>query len=117
MGPTGVARIVQIHPTRRCNLECLHCYSSSGPKERDELGADLLRQAITDAKAEGYTVASFSGGEPLLYKPLGELLLHAREYGLFTTVTTNGMLLDERHLGMLQGVLNLLAISLDGVPE
>ncbi len=117
MGPTGVARILQIHPTRQCNLQCLHCYSSSGPAEREELSVDLLRQAITDARSEGYTVVSFSGGEPLVYKPLGDLLLHAQGCDMITTVTTNGMLLDERRLGMLRGGLNLLAISLDGVPE
>jgi MoaA/NifB/PqqE/SkfB family radical SAM enzyme len=33
-----------------------------------------------------------------------------------TTVTSNGMLLDARHLEMLRGGADLLAISLDGVP-
>jgi MoaA/NifB/PqqE/SkfB family radical SAM enzyme len=35
---------------------------------------------------------------------------------MITTITSNGMLLDERRLEMLQGVVDLLAISLDGVP-
>jgi MoaA/NifB/PqqE/SkfB family radical SAM enzyme len=116
MGPTGNSRVVQIHPTRRCNLRCLHCYSSSGPEERAELPAALLRDALDDASGEGYNVASFSGGEPTLYKPLRTLLEHARSLGLFTTVTSNGMLLDSRRLSMLEGAVDLLAISLDGVP-
>ncbi|MDP9120723.1 MAG: radical SAM protein [Acidobacteriota bacterium] len=117
MSPTGRSRIVQIHPTRRCNLRCLHCYSSSGPEERGELAAALLSDALTDAAAQGYTVASFSGGEPTLYRPLPELLAHAHRLGLLTTVTSNGMLLDSRRLARLSGVIDLLAISLDGVPE
>jgi MoaA/NifB/PqqE/SkfB family radical SAM enzyme len=116
MGPTGEARVLQIHPTRRCNLRCLHCYSASGPGERDELPAALLRGAIDGAGAAGYTVAAFSGGEPLLYKPLPALLGHARSRGMLTTVTSNGMLLDGRRLPPLRGALDLLAISLDGVP-
>src|SRR5215208_1447118 len=117
MGPTGDSyRILQIHPTRRCNLRCMHCYSSSGPEERAELDLTLLREAVTDASNEGYTVAGISGGEPLLYKPLSQLLQHARERGMITTVTSNGMLLDERRLQALHGVVDLLAISLDGVP-
>ena len=36
---------------------------------------------------------------------------------MVNTVTTNGMLLDERRLAMLHGVVDLLAISLDGAPE
>jgi MoaA/NifB/PqqE/SkfB family radical SAM enzyme len=109
-------RVLQIHPTRRCNLRCLHCYSSSGPEERDELDADTLLQALEDARAEGFTISGFSGGEPLLYKPLPRLLTHARSLGFITTVTSNGLLLDERRLGRLAGTLDLLAISLDGAP-
>src|SRR5688572_4355450 len=116
MGPTGKSRILQIHPTRRCNLRCLHCYSSSGPEEKSRLDAQLLRRALTDASLEGYTVASFSGGEPLMYQPLREVLIHAHEAGMLTTVTSNGMLLDESHLDRLRGAADLLAISLDGVP-
>ncbi len=117
MACTRGSRILQVHPTRRCNLACLHCYSLSGPEERGELPAALLADALADAAAEGYAVASFSGGEPLVYKPLPELLAHARGLGMVTTVTTNGMLLDERRLAALAGAVDLLAISLDGVPD
>jgi MoaA/NifB/PqqE/SkfB family radical SAM enzyme len=117
MGPTGASRILQIHPTLRCNLRCLHCYSSSGPDERTELPVGLLGRAVAAARAEGYTVVSVSGGEPLMYRPLAELLDRAHEYGALTTVTTNGMLLTKRHLAELAGRLDLLAISLDGPPE
>ena len=116
MGPTRDS-ILQIHPTRRCNLRCLHCYSFSGPEQRDLLEASVFKDAITDALAEGYRVASFSGGEPTLYKELPQLLRHARNGGMNTTVTSNGMLLDESHLEGLAGVTDVLAISLDGVPE
>src|SRR5579862_4559186 len=117
MGPTGEAnRVIQIHPTRFCNLRCLHCYSMSGPEERGELDAALLCQALTDASREGYTVAGFSGGEPILYKPLGELLRHARACGMHTTVTSNGMLLDAARLERIRDFTSILAISLDGVP-
>ena len=115
--PTGCSRIVQVHPTRQCNLRCLHCYSTSSPQERGQLEAALICDALTDARQEGYSVASFSGGEPLLYKPLRQLLDHAHACGMMTTVTTNGMLLDGRRLKMLEGGADLLAISLDGVPE
>lgn len=80
------------------------------------LDSALLSRAVTDAAEQGYNVVSFSGGEPLLYKPLRSLLEVARGCGLRTAVTTNGMLLDARRLAMLEGALDLLAISLDGVP-
>jgi MoaA/NifB/PqqE/SkfB family radical SAM enzyme len=117
MGPTGdKLRVFQVHPTQRCNLQCLHCYSSSSPAEHATLPIDLLCSALDDASAEGYTVAGVSGGEPLLYPQLRSLLLHAQSRGMITTVTSNGMLLDDRRLATLDGALDLLAISLDGVP-
>lgn len=63
-----------------------------------------------------YSAVGISGGEPLLYKPLHELLEHAHQSGMKTTVTSNGMLLTEKRLEVLRGVVDLLAISLDGVP-
>ncbi len=118
MGPTGSdIRVLQIHVSRRCNLQCLHCYSSSGPAERDEVPVGLFLQAITDAAAEGYNAVGISGGEPLMYRPLRELLVHARACGMVTTVTTNGMLLDPRRIESLRDAACLVAISLDGTPE
>lgn len=115
-GPTGPSRIVQLHPTRRCNLRCRHCYSESGPEVRAELPLPLVRGILDDAAAEGYGVASFSGGEPLLYPSLPEALDHAHACGMGTALTTNGMALTERALDALVGRADLVAISLDGVP-
>jgi len=109
--------IIQIHPTRRCNLRCLHCYSFSAPEERDQLSQHVLEEVVEDAAALGYRVASFSGGEPVLYQDLRRLLGHAKELGFRTTVTSNGMLLDQKRMAMLIGCTDVLAISLDGVPE
>jgi MoaA/NifB/PqqE/SkfB family radical SAM enzyme len=81
------------------------------------LHPDLLSRAIADASAEGYNLAGFSGGEPLMYEPLPAMLDKAHECGMLTTVTTNGMLLDKRRVAALQGRADLVAISLDGTPE
>jgi MoaA/NifB/PqqE/SkfB family radical SAM enzyme len=117
VGTNTCQPIIQIHPTRRCNLRCLHCYSLSGPQERDLLTYETLADVLTDAQAEGYGVASFSGGEPLLYQHLGSLLQHAKKLGMRTTVTSNGMLLTGPRLRILSGYTDVLAISLDGIRE
>ncbi len=118
MGPTGdTLRVLQLHVSRRCNLACSHCYSSSGPEHADELPVTLWHAVIDDAAAVGYNVVGFSGGEPLMFAPLRELLLRARGRGMLTTVTTNGMLLDARRIQALSGAATLVAISLDGTPD
>jgi len=115
--PGRTPLIVQIHPTTRCNLRCLHCYSVSGPEARGQLEYETVRDALTGAVAEGYKVASFSGGEPILCEDLGRMLRDAKQLGMQTTVTSNGMLLSGARLAMLAGSTDVLAISLDGVPE
>ncbi len=116
MGPTGLSRPLQIHPTRQCNLSCLHCYSSSSPLEKGHLPLDLLIDAISDAANEGFNYVSISGGEPMLYKPLGNLLDHAHSKKMRTAVTTNGMLLTAQNIEQLCDRVDVLAISIDGVP-
>lgn len=109
--------ILQIHPTRRCNLRCLHCYSASSPDENDQLDVALLLQAITDASIEGYKTVSFSGGEPILYQHLLELLNHAHQCKMVTAVASNGMLLNKQTIEKFKGAIDILAISLDGMPD
>jgi len=77
-GPTGIAPILQVHPTRRCNLACAHCYTTSGPHEAGQLPLALLCAAVDDAVTLGYGQLAVSGGEPLLYEALPALLQHAR---------------------------------------
>jgi Fe-coproporphyrin III synthase len=114
MRPTGDSAILQVHPTRRCNLRCLHCYSSSGPTETQTLPVGLLAAAVRDAAGLGYGVLSVSGGEPLLYSGLPELLAAAREAGMRTTLTTNGTVLTAARLAAVRDLVDLVAVSLDG---
>jgi MoaA/NifB/PqqE/SkfB family radical SAM enzyme len=118
MPPFGSShRVVQIHPSRWCNLSCFHCYSSSGPYQTAKLPHDILCAAIRDAAAEGYTWVSISGGEPLMYGGLLHLLDAARSAGMGTSMVTNGILLDARRIDGLATRLDLLEISIDGRPD
>lgn len=117
MGLTGHSAILQVHPSRRCNLRCRHCYSSSGPRVSDEVELDVLLRAVADAQVLGYDVLAVSGGEPLLYRGLLPLLRFARGLGMRNVVTSNGMLLTSRRLSELVGLVDVLAVSLDGGPE
>jgi len=108
---------IQLHVSRRCNLRCLHCYSESGPEIKDSLPLALLQSAVEDAAVEGYGHVAISGGEPLMYEPLPELLAFSKSLGMVNSVTTNGMLLDKRHRDALVGRVDLIAISVDGTPK
>jgi Fe-coproporphyrin III synthase len=107
-------RIIQIHPTLTCNLQCKHCYSSSAPSIKGALGVEVLCAALSDAAEMGYEVAAISGGEPLIYRELDVVLTHAKKCGMRTAVTTNGTLLDMKRLSKLEHCVDIMAISLDG---
>lgn len=117
MGPTGSTRIVQIHPTRQCNLSCKHCYSSSSPQATDSLAPDVVKKALNELAEQGYDWVTFSGGEPLVYEPLAEVLSHANNIGFKSTLVSNGMLLSGTRLKSIADKVSGLVISLDGKPE
>lgn len=108
-------RTVQLHPSRHCNLACGHCYSSSGPRETEALPVARLAAFLADARAEGYECVAFSGGEPLLYPGLGELLAVAKALGFSRVGVTNGTLHRDRDLALM-AQFDLIAVSIDG-PE
>lgn len=114
MGFTSGRSILQVHPTRLCNLRCLHCYSSSGPDVTESLPIGLLTAAVHDAGALGYDVLSVSGGEPFLYPELPSLLRAGRNAGMRTTITTNATALTPRRIAAVRDLVDLVAVSLDG---
>ena len=111
-----VSRIVQIHPTRRCNLTCQHCYSESGPGIRGELSLELLLDLVRDAAAERYDYLAISGGEPLMWRGLMPLLAAGRSAGMTVTLTTNGTLVTSEVARRLADATSYVAVSVDGAP-
>jgi sulfatase maturation enzyme AslB (radical SAM superfamily) len=111
------ARVVHLHLTRRCNLACLHCYSTSSPTERDHLQLAQIVSALKVLRQQGYEIVSLSGGEPLLYRALEELMSEAVALGYRVNMVSNGIALGERRFRSLRENVNLVAISIDGRPE
>ncbi|MBO9534970.1 MAG: radical SAM protein [Solirubrobacteraceae bacterium] len=110
--------VLQVHPSRRCNLSCGHCYSSSGPREDETLPQRLLVDAIREAAWFGYEQLAVSGGEPMLSEDLPVLLRRARTLEMTTSVTTNGLLLGQtRRWQRIAPLIDVLAISIDGTEE
>ena len=107
-------RTVHLHPLDRCNLKCSHCYSSSSPHAWTILPPEPLIAALPRLRAEGYEVISLSGGEPLLYPWLGELLAAAKAEGFRTAAITNGFRVSARHRSVIEA-LDRIAISFDGL--
>lgn len=88
-GPSPL-RLLELEVTGRCQLECVHCYASSGPlgTHGDMLTSDWLA-VIDQAAAMGVEEVQFIGGEPTLHPDLPVLVRHALGRGLEVEVYSN----------------------------
>ena len=116
-GLHGREAILQIHASRRCNLACAHCYTSSSPHELGSLSPELTAQAVRDAAAIGVRVVSLSGGEPLLYGGLAAILATAQDVGSQVNLVSNGTLVRSSRFDAVADRITVIALSLDGLRE
>lgn len=102
--------------TNKCNLRCLHCYSSD---YHDELSTTDVYHILDKLASAGVGTIDFGGGEPLLRTDIFDILAYSKRLGLYTSLSTNGTLLDEDCVKRLQKIpIDHVCISLDGVrPE
>ncbi len=111
--------VVVWNTTRRCNLRCVHCYSSSqNVKYSDELTTEQGKGLIDDLASFGAPVLLLSGGEPLLREDLPELLKHAVGRGMRAAISTNGTMIT-RETARIFGKIGLsyVGVSLDGMQK
>jgi pyrroloquinoline quinone biosynthesis protein E len=99
--------------THRCPLHCPYC---SNPldlaRASNELATDDWKRVFTEARALGVLQLGLSGGEPLVRRDLHELVAHARDAGLYTTLVTSGLgLTAERARALVDAGLDHIQIS------
>lgn len=113
-----------IAPTYDCNLSCKHCYngeiSDGVSKEQWQKVIGKWADFVKRESKEG--IAHFKGGEPFAYKGLDELLDYSADRGLWTFITSNGILIGDKeaqHLGELyKRTRGKVILSLNGsIPE
>jgi heme d1 biosynthesis radical SAM protein NirJ len=113
-GPVVIWNLV-----RRCNLNCIHCYSLSCDKDfPGELTTDEIFPVMDDLKAFRVPVLILSGGEPLLRPDIFEISKRAKEMGFYVGLSTNGTLIDEACADRIAAVgYDYVGVSLDGIGE
>ncbi|MFC1852669.1 SPASM domain-containing protein [candidate division CSSED10-310 bacterium] len=97
--------------TRKCNLNCPGCYRHSrdlknikwrGDMKINEMPFPLYQSACSQLHEMGTTAIILLGeGEPFLHERLTDMIVFARNLGLFVSVVTNGTYLDEKSAQML----------------
>ncbi len=100
--------------TYRCNLKCNFCYV--GDHEYAELSTSDAKKVLFKILHEAQVPSvSFTGGEPMLRTDIGELVAYAARIGMWTNLITNGMLLTQENVRMLNSVgLSSAQVSIEG---
>ncbi len=101
---------LQIETTRRCNLDCVMCLRKTLDEQDLMLDFDGFRAALDSGDFDH--VALHGWGEPLLNPSVFDMVVHAREKGMQTEITTNGTLIGKRVGQILASGLNTLVIGL-----
>lgn len=111
--PSGTLRIVL---TTDCNYQCKYCFAEGEiNKDKRKLKIENLKKIIKVSKEFGITNIKLTGGEPLLYEDMEELLKYIREIQIpYIDLTTNISMLNEKNIEMLNKYkVNALTLSLN----
>ncbi len=102
--------------THRCPLHCVYC---SNPleltKRENELSTETWARVLGEAAELGILQVDFTGGEPLARPDLTQLVSAARAAGLYASLITSGLPLDEKRLDALSSAgLDHFQLSFQG---
>lgn len=106
--------------TRRCNLRCVHCRSSSQREVAGHPDFSTLEafRIIDDIVSYANPVVVLSGGEPLVRKDVFDIARYGTDKGLRMCLATNGTLVDDTVCEKITSSgIKIVSLSLDGSEE
>ena len=108
---------LMINITEKCNLTCKHCYITD--KNPVDFSFDKLKEIIKDFyELQGIKLV-LTGGEPLLYSHLKELLRFLKDIPLIKVLLSNGVLIKDNPelIDLLRDNYFEVFISIDGLED
>ncbi|HIH31794.1 TPA: radical SAM protein [Candidatus Woesearchaeota archaeon] len=101
--------------TNRCNMGCGFCFLGQNPKGSiNELNTSNAKKLIQKLAENNVKILNFAGGDPLLRNDIVDLIKYAKNLGLKTILSTNGILLSENIIFELKPYLDYISLPLDG---
>jgi mycofactocin radical SAM maturase len=102
--------------TYACNLQCVHCLSSSGTRDPRELSTAQAKAVLDELRDLQVFYINIGGGEPMIRKDFFEILEHAETNDIGVKFSTNGTYITAENARRLAAMNYLdIQISLDGV--
>ena len=105
--------------THRCPLHCVYCSNPLELQARSsELSTEVWSRVFREAAEAGVLQTDFTGGEPLARPDLLDLIRNARSAGLYVSLITSGLPMDEAKLAALvEAGLDHFQLSFQGARE
>ncbi|MCW2868318.1 MAG: Radical domain protein [Marmoricola sp.] len=101
--------------TYACNLACVHCLSSSGRRDPDELSTAEAKALIDEFERMKIFYVNIGGGEPTVRPDFWELLDYAVDHHVGVKFSTNGFRITPERAAKLAATDYVdVQISLDG---
>ena len=103
--------------TRRCNLRCVHCRSSSQleVEGHPDFSLDEAKRVLDDIHSYASPVVVLSGGEPLLRPDVFDIARYGTALGLRMCLATNGSLVTADICRQItESGIRMVSLSLDG---
>ncbi|MFD3505861.1 mycofactocin radical SAM maturase [Nocardia sp. NPDC058666] len=101
--------------TYACNLSCVHCLSSSGRRDPDELSTEQCKALIDEFERMQIFYVNIGGGEPTVRPDFWELVDYATAHNVGVKFSTNGVRINEEVAARLAASDYVdVQISLDG---
>ena len=103
--------------TRRCNLRCVHCRSSSQleVEGHPDFSLDEAKRVLDDIRSYASPVVVLSGGEPLLRSDVFDIARYGTALGLRMCLATNGSLVTADTCRQItESGIRMVSLSLDG---
>ncbi|MGW6624154.1 mycofactocin radical SAM maturase [Nocardia sp. NPDC055002] len=101
--------------TYACNLSCVHCLSSSGRRDPNELSTEQCKALIDEFERMQIFYVNIGGGEPTVRPDFWELVDYATAHNVGVKFSTNGVRINEEVAARLAASDYVdVQISLDG---
>lgn len=103
--------------TRRCNLQCIHCRSSSKltSKAHPDVSTLSAYRVIDDILAFSKPTIVLTGGEPLLRNDIFDIAQYGTSKGLRICLATNGTLITPKICEQIKlSGIQMVSLSVDG---
>lgn len=81
---------LKIEVTYKCPLNCVHCSSNAGEGNQLTISKEKCVSIIKEAAEVGVKKIAFSGGEPLCWDGILEVVALCNQFGIESTIYTSG---------------------------